>query len=68
VKWFKEVAEMFADVPEVQTKVRKSWADSKPTRALTSPGGTDGTQVPNLDDQEERHAYMAQKLADLNAE
>jgi hypothetical protein len=64
VKWFKEVAEMFADVPEVQTKVRKSWANTKPRTAFTSAGGGEGTQVLDTDSHENRVAIMMQRLQD----
>lgn len=64
VAWFKEVAEMFADVPEVQTKVRKSWASTKPRTAFTSAGGGEGTQVLDTDSHENRVAIMMQRLQD----
>jgi hypothetical protein len=64
VKWFKEVAEMFADVPEVQSKVRKSWANTKPRSAFTSAGGGEGTQVLDMDKHENRVAHYLARLQD----
>jgi hypothetical protein len=56
------MAEHFAALPSVQSAVKKSWANTKPRTALTGPGGTAGTQVPDLDNRQERWDWMAQQL------
>jgi hypothetical protein len=56
------MAEHFAALPSVQSAVKKSWANTKPRTALTSAGGTAGTQVPDLDNRQERLDWMAQQL------
>jgi len=43
------------------------WAQTKRTSHRVSPAGVAGTETPNLDDPAQRQAWMAQRLADLNA-
>lgn len=52
------MAEHFAALPAVQTAVKKSWKNTKPSAAFTSPGGAEGTQVPDLTDREARQQYQ----------
>lgn len=59
---FLEVAEMFAEVPQVQKKVRKNWANTKPQSAFTSAGGGEGTQVLDTSNHENRVAYAMSRL------
>lgn len=47
---------------------QQKWAESKKTGHSFSPAGQAGTETPNLDDPEVRQAWMAQRLADLNAD
>jgi hypothetical protein len=47
--------------------LKKEWAGTKKA-ASVSPVGTSGTQAPNLDDPQERHAWMQQRLAARNAD
>lgn len=50
-----------------ETERQKQWAQTKRTAPRFSPGGKEGTQAPDLDNDDVRRAYMAQQLADLNA-
>lgn len=45
----------------------QQWANTKRTTHPVSPNGTAGTETPNLDDPEQRVAWMAQRVADLDA-
>lgn len=46
-----------------ENRLKESWATSKRGAAHVSPVGTSGTQVPDLDDPEQRVAWMASRLA-----
>jgi hypothetical protein len=50
-----------------ETERQKSWAQTKRSAPRFAPGGKEGTQAPNLDDDDVRRAHMAAQLADLNA-
>lgn len=47
---------------------QKNWAASKKTGHSFSPNGQAATEQPNLDDPQERVAWMAQRLAERNAD
>lgn len=55
-------APAFAELPQVQDKVKQSWAKSKPRAAFTSASGKEASQVPDLDKHENRVQYMLEKL------
>jgi hypothetical protein len=50
---------------EVRKAEQKEWAKTKRTHHISSVGQA-GTQQPNLDDDQQRQAWMAQQLADLD--
>lgn len=50
-----------------ETERQKQWRASKRRAPQIAPGGTEATNAPNLDDPEQRKAWMAAQLADLNA-
>lgn len=61
VQRFKDVAAMFAEVPDVQHTAVEAWRKGK-RAPHTSPVGIAGTQTPNLDDRDTRRAWMAEQL------
>lgn len=58
----KEILLLGNQVPEVQSAMKKSWASTKPRAALTSPGGSEGTNVPDLTNRESRQQWMLARL------
>jgi hypothetical protein len=52
-------------ISEVRKAEQKDWAKTKRTHHISSVGQA-GTQQPNLDDDQQRQAWMAQQLADLD--
>lgn len=61
------VKEAYAVLEEIRQADQQRWAASKRTPYRVSPNGAAGTEQPNMDDPSERQAWMAQRLADLNA-
>jgi chromosome segregation ATPase len=52
---------------ERDNRVLTSRAKKRTSAPRFTPGGKEGTQAPNLDDDDQRRAYMAQRFGDLNA-
>lgn len=61
------VKEAYAVLDKIRQADQERWAQSKRTPYRVSPNGAAGTEQPNMDDPSERQAWMAQRLADLNA-
>lgn len=60
---FEAMAEHFAAIPAVQSAVKKAWANTKPSAAVTRPGGGDGTGVTAFKNGEERRAHMLARFS-----
>lgn len=58
----------YLELPSTQAKARQAWAKTKPTTAVTSPTGRQGTHAPTLDTAEARADYVAQRVAELEAD
>jgi chromosome segregation ATPase len=52
---------------ERDNRVLTTRAKKRTSAPRFTPGGKEGTQAPNLDDDDQRRAYMAQRFGDLNA-
>lgn len=61
VKQFKEVAAMFAALPEVQQTAVEGWRKGKKAPHM-SPTGREGTEVPDLSTPEGKVAYVMSRL------
>lgn len=60
---FLQFSEALDDVPDVRTRQMKKYAASKPQRALVTPNGRAGTDVPDLKTHEGRMAAAMSRMA-----
>lgn len=63
-----EMAEAWADHPNVQTAVKKRWQNTKPTAAVTQPGGVQATHTQPLDTREKKADFISQLYASAEAD
>lgn len=63
-----EMADVWAQVPQVQTLVKKGWQQSKPQAAVTQAGGMQATQTQELDTRAKKAAWIDQQMAQLEAD
>lgn len=64
VKAVQEFVLSAAEMPEVRGQLLKGWQGTKRTTHRVSPVGEAGSQVPNLDDRQERVDWMTSQLVD----
>lgn len=64
----KAMAPMWAQLDVVQNEVKRGWETTKPSRAVTTPGGLQATHVPELKTRADRAAFIGQQLAELDTE
>jgi hypothetical protein len=62
------LSEHFDEVPDVRTRQMKKYAATKPRGPLTSTTGQPGTQTVQLDTRAQRNDYIAQRIAELEAD
>lgn len=57
-----------ASMPSVQTAVKKAWQQTKPSAAMTQPGGVQATHTPALDTRAAKADYISRLLSQGDAE